>query len=378
MNQPNTVPLQPSDLRGLSRLAIDGVVGVTDLVEHLHASISAPYRRSPQRAHGLTGAIYGSVRGITRLVGGSIDLALAPLGSGVDDPSSTRRIDVQSVLNGVLGDYLADTNNPLAIELDLLHQGKSILRESRMPEVDSASRQVVLFIHGLCLHPGRWGAELSESLPARLAQRADCTILHLHYNTGRAIDANGRALANVLDEMIKRWPVDVEQITLIGHSMGGLVARSAAHHAQSAGHQWAGRLQRIVTLGTPHLGAPLERAGHRVDQLFGISRYSRPFARLSALRSAGITDLRWGITGNRLINDPLPAGATLHLVAGSRSEAGSRVESGDGLVPVESALAAGQWRCSQRVDRIRFHECSHLELMRHPAVIDYVDRALAD
>ena len=153
---------------------------------------------------------------------------------------------------------------------------------------------------------------------------------------------------------MREWPYAIERLVIIGHSMGGLVARSACHYAASAGHAWPGRLDDLVFLGAPHLGAPLERAGAWVDFLLGISPYTAPFARLGKVRSAGIKDLRHGYLRDEDWQMPpadmahraraplsLPDGVRCYAIAASKQEranpSGTRIR-GDGLVPVSSAL----------------------------------------
>lgn len=143
----------------------------------------------------------------------------------------------------------------------------------------------------------------------------------------------------------------------MGHSLGGLVMRSACAAGDAARHAWRPRLKAMVFLGTPHHGAPLERGGHGVDRLFDASPYTVAFARLGQLRSAGITDLRHGALldadwqgrdrfarGGYLRHAlPLPRGVRAFAIAGSASKAapvGGRAPRGDGLVPVASALGA--------------------------------------
>ena len=119
--------------------------------------------------------------------------------------------------------------------------------------------------------------------------------------------------------------------------------------------QWPQRLKNIVFLGTPHHGAPLERAGNWVDVLLGSTPYSRPFAKLGQLRSAGITDLRFGHVldadwagrdrfekgPDRRQPLPLPEGVACYTVAATTAkQRGTLAErlTGDGLVPLRSAL----------------------------------------
>ena len=181
------------------------------------------------------------------------------------------------------------------------------------------------------------------------------------------------------------WPLPLEDLIIVAHSMGGLVARSACQQAAEHGEDWLQQLRKIVFLGTPHLGAPLERGGHAIDRLLGASPYTAAFARLGQVRSAGITDLRHGeplaAHGGPLA---LPAGVDCYAVAGSLSPAPGALKEtllGDGLVPLASAL--GQHRLAGR--RLGFapeHQfvargLGHLELMDDPVVFEQLRRWLA-
>ena len=129
---------------------------------------------------------------------------------------------------------------------------------------------------------------------------------------------------------------------MIGHSMGGLVARSACHHAQQTEPVWLRSLRKLVFLGTPHHGAPLERGGQRLDDLMDLSPYSAPFTRIGKRRSAGITDLRHGsITEGEHRVVPLPTSVYCYAAAATLGARRSKLSErliGDGLVPLDSAL----------------------------------------
>ena len=210
--------------------------------------------------------------------------------------------------------------------------------------------KVLLLVHGLCLNDLQWSRDGHDHGQA-LARDLGCTPVYLHYNTGLHISANGRAFADLMEALLQAWPHPIEQLTIIGHSMGGLVARSACHHALLVGHAWVKRLNHLIFLGTPHFGAPLERAGTRVDSVIGSSPYTAPLARLGRTRSAGITDLGHGYLRDEDWQGrksapaappvPLPAGVSCYAVAASRqprpSPRGARTR-GDGLVSVSSAL----------------------------------------
>jgi len=357
-----------SDLRGASRLAVDATLGLTSLVENLHHNIlRTPWplgAATQQPTRGLTGLVYRSIRGVTRLVGGSLDALLgqvtsllgAPQAPGAVPPSPAERESLIAVLNGVLGDHLAATGNPLAMTMTLRHEGQALaLRSDALAlALPRARPRVLLLLHGLCMHPGQWRRS-GHDYGAALAAEGDCTLLHLHYNTGRHVSSNGLELADRLQALQQSWPVPLQEIAVLAHSMGGLVARSALRQAQERGDVWLPLVKRMFFLGTPHHGAPLERGGQWIDAVLGASPYTAAFSRLGKLRSAGITDLRHG----SLLEDdwagadrfahghdtrtpvPLPAGVACYAMAGAlRPDDGRPGHKllGDGLVPVDSAL----------------------------------------
>nr|WP_225444856.1 alpha/beta fold hydrolase [Pseudomarimonas arenosa] len=207
--------------------------------------------------------------------------------------------------------------------------------------------------------------------------------LHLHYNSGRSIAGNAADLAEMLERLVKKWPGQIDSIVLIGHSMGGLVARGACALAEQTGQGWLSRTHKLVCLGSPHQGAPLERAGHGLEQLLAALPLVAPFARLARLRSAGITDLRHGslqsATDGPTVLQP-PAGLHLYLLAASRSlqpaVASRRRPRSDGLVPVASALGEHRQRArSLAVPASRkalLYGMHHLQILYHPTVSEQV------
>lgn len=344
---PRTAHVRLSDLRGYSRLAIEAILGVTGVVETLHHNIARGPgilgTPSEKRMRGIAGLVYRCIRGVTRLVGGGMDAGLARLVPASEPSSSAGREAVLAALNGVLGDHLAASANPLAISMRLRRDGEP-------------TGKVLLLAHGLCLNDRQWRRNGHDHGSA-LAADAGFTPVYLHYNSGFHISINGRALAESIEALLRAWPVPVDELVILGHSMGGLVSRSACHHARTAGHDWPRHLRKIVFLGTPHHGAPLERGGNWVDFLLGASPYTAALARLGKIRSAGITDLRHGSLLNESLKRrdrfagppenspppavPLPDGVTCYAVAASIATEPSALKDrflGDGLVPLSSAL----------------------------------------
>ena len=343
-----------ADLRGASRLAIEATKGITELVEEMHLTIgSGPAilgrpLEGPMRL--ITGIVYGGIRGATSVVGAGIDGALAQLAPllGESAPGPEREA-VIAALNGVLGDYLDETNNPLAIEMAIRR------RAARPPEDEDrprgANRRLLVMVHGLCMNDLLWrqsGHDHGEALARDLGFEP----VYLHYNSGRHISTNGREFAAQLDRFVSARPAPLDEIVIVGHSMGGLVTRSACRAAEDAGFQWRDKLRAIVFLGTPHHGAPLEQGGPWVETILGVSRYSAPFARLGKIRSAGVTDLRFGNVLDEhwqerdrfeLGDDPrsplpLPDGVACYAIAGTLAGGVVGELTGDGLVPEDSAL----------------------------------------
>ena len=137
-------------------------------------------------------------------------------------------------------------------------------------------------------------SRLRSSTMAGVGERPRVHARYLHYNSGLHVSTNGRAFAELLERLVSAWPEPLEELALISHSMGGLVSRSACLAAEAAGHVWRKKLRQLICLGTPHHGAPLERIGTWAHLLLGVSPYSAPFVRLAEIRSAGVTDLRFG------------------------------------------------------------------------------------
>jgi pimeloyl-ACP methyl ester carboxylesterase len=389
------LPLRPSDLRGLYRLGVDGTVGLTGLVEAMHHAVTSRigvHAASPTGAtSGITGAVYGAVRRGTRIVGSGVEAAL-----GLIESPSSRQVDTPqreafiAVLNGVFGDHLADSGNPLAIPMTLRSAGVALDLGTKplAAQIPDAGRKLLVLVHGLCMNDRQW-TRRGHDHGLALARDLGYTPLYLHYNSGRHVSQNGREFAGLLERLLASWPVPVDELVILGHSMGGLVARSACHHAHEQGQAWLGSLTKLVFLGTPHHGAPLERGGRRIDLLLGLSPYAAPFARLGKARSAGITDLRFGNLQEADLRGrdrhaqhrderhatPLPQGVAAYLVAATTAEQAGGLHAkliGDGLVPVTSALGEHpDAALALQVPSSHRHivtQCGHLDLLCHEQV----------
>ena len=300
--------------------------------------------------------------------------------------STKEREALRAVVNGVLGHQLAATRNPLAI--------KMTLRQHDPARFDQHNRKIIIFAHGLCMNDMQWARQRQGDDQSRaLAADLGYTPFYLHYNSGLHIAANGLAFAKLLENTLAAWPEMVDELVIVGHSMGGLLARSAYHYATVANMQWPRLLCKLVFLGTPHHGSPLERGGNWMDVFLTASPWLAPMANLVQARSAGITDLRYGnlrdedrVSANRFARTgdsrqplTLPAGVQCYAAAavlGKGTTSLTGVLLGDGLVPMDSALGrhtdprftlaiphAQQW--------VRYNT-GHLELLWRPEVFVHV------
>jgi pimeloyl-ACP methyl ester carboxylesterase len=393
-----------SDMRGLVQLATQATRSVTHIVEGVHQSVWStmgfPGGKAPGKTRGITGLVYKTVHDVTRLTGKGADTMMAGLQQLFESaenatPGTPRRDANLAVLNGVMGDRLVGDNSPFATPMSLRYRGETLDWQSPPPLADTSGK-VLLLIHGLCMddlqqHGQRTNnaAEQGEVLAATLGYSP----IYLRYNSGRHISQIGHELSDQLERLINLWPRAIEDLSVIAHSMGGLVIRSALHYAQQEGLHWPDRVGNIIFLGTPHHGAPLERAGNWLDLILGATPYTKPFTALGRLRSAGITDLRYG---NVLHEDwhghdrfhlkpdtrglaPLPETVECHTVAATLAEKRGALADhlvGDGVVPLRSAL--GQHKEAQR--SLAFDESSqmiayktnHMDLLNSPEVLDQI------
>jgi pimeloyl-ACP methyl ester carboxylesterase len=289
----------PYSTRGAARLIFDTVRGVTNIVERTHGSIvgkvvpGGSLHLGGAMASGIFAApVYATIRGISGALGVAVEESLNLWPS--EAVGSNTEVKAIAGLNGAFGDHLETSSNPLSTKMSFMHNEVPIELEAELLAniLPRASSDLVLMVHGLCMSEHCWqqdGAGLGDTLNREL----DLTPLYLRYNSGRHISTNGQELSLLLEQLCEAWPVAVNSITLIGHSMGGLVIRSACHYAQQEKHCWLARLQRVVCLGTPHHGSPLEKAGYGLDVLLQNLPFTETLA-LTTKRSAGIKDLRYG------------------------------------------------------------------------------------
>jgi pimeloyl-ACP methyl ester carboxylesterase len=365
----------PDELRALARLTFDEVAAATGGIGQIHAAIADRAFRpgAPRVLHdAIAGGVYASVRGAATLAGRAAGATVA--GRGRSLSVTPRGAAVLGVLNGLRGDVLEREGSELAEPMSIRVEGRPVAPAA----LSAPGPRVVVFVHGLFETEHAWGA---NSYGARLARDLGVTPLYVRFNTGRHISDNGRSLAELLDALAASWPL--EEIALVGHSMGGLVARSAC----CAGGDWTRLVRHTVSLGTPHTGAPLEAAVLYASAALGVVPETRPLAGLLRRRSAGIRDMRRGSLVDEDWRDrdrealraaacrevPLLEGAAHHFVAATVTRSPDHPVGrlvGDWLVLLPSASGRGRSRVIgfREDDGIHLGGAHHLALLNHPAV----------
>jgi triacylglycerol lipase len=357
---------------GLSDLLHDAVEKTSLLVQGAQDSAARRTYAVLEEITPLAGAVHAVQKAMTAAVHASIrgiNDGVRMLGSRAPGELSSPGWDrAQSALNGLYGDSLRELSNGIEIEPGFYDDGVKLTleREALKLARPVATGKICILVHGLGCTEREWlppggGFGFGE----KLARELGYTSYTLRYNTGLPVLTNGRLLAGLISELVREHPIAVTKIALIGHSMGGLVIRSAAHEAGA----WKPLLGHVVCLGSPHGGAPLEKAVSLIAATMGrfeSAGWKVP-AQILEGRSAGIRDLRDGP------EIPSVETATYCFVAASLTRNPSHPMGqilGDALVRQPSASGRSRGR------RVSFHfgevlgGLGHLELQHHPKVYE--------
>lgn len=351
-------PTISRQLGGLAQLITTVGGEITQTVQDMHGAIANPFG---VRGEAYTAAplVYDLIRFGFRQAGNAARLTQA----AADRHGAARdHLDLQSIVNGVFGQLLAHQGSSYALAMTLLPKPPSLERDT-----------LILFLHGLCLNEASWQTPAARDFMEWAGPALDAQVRTLRYNTGLHISDNGRALADLLNRTALPG-----RVILIGHSMGGLLARSALHQGRQRGDGWVERVTHLACLGSPHEGAMLERLGNHANRLLGVTPYSRPLMRLGNLRSDGIRDLRFGYVveeqwRDRPLDEPRPNGKVpldervkQLFLAGSISEAGTARPHGDWLVRVGSGLARRLYPDAPNLTRRLFYRMGHMAMLEDP------------
>jgi pimeloyl-ACP methyl ester carboxylesterase len=391
---------QEDEARELVRLGFEEIAGAFDGLHSIHGSIAnRAFRRTGvggapvQWMHDrITGGVYGGLKASVLGMGRVADVALARRPRVVSN--TPRGAALVATINGLIGDTLERRESALSQPMAVRVAGEPVTptRAALDEAYPTATPRVAIFLHGLMEteFSWKWGkARVGDSYGEMLEHELGWTPVYVRYNTGRRISENGRTLADLIEEVVAAWPVPVSEVALIGHSMGGLVARSAAHQADLDRKVWPTLVRQIVSLGTPHMGAPLEQLVHYASAGLHALPETQPLSRFLRRRSGGIRDLRQGslvdedwrdrdpdvLRAEACAEVPLLSGVTHCFVTATitrspRHPLGRLV--GDCLV----LQASGSGR--SRTRRIAFDEeyghhvggAHHFALLNHPAVYD--------
>src|SRR5436190_1959071 len=296
---------QTDEARELVRLAFEEAAGAFDGLHSIHGSIAErAFRRTGvggAPAHWMhdriTGAVYAGLKGSVVGIGRVADAGLARRPRVVS--TTPRGAAVVAAINGLIGDTLERRQSSLHQPMALRVGGEpvGVSRAELAAAYPQAGSRIVVFLHGLMEteFSWSWGSRATgESYGTLLERELGITPVYVRYNSGRRISENGRSLADLLEQVVAAWPVPVSEVALIGHSMGGLVARSGAYQAELERKVWSTLVRQIVSIGTPHMGAPLEQAVHYASAGLNVLPETRPFSRFLRRRSGGIRDLRQG------------------------------------------------------------------------------------
>jgi pimeloyl-ACP methyl ester carboxylesterase len=391
------------EMRAAGRLATRTLADTITQVEQVHRAVAArafavtvPMSLPARLLHdGIATCVYAAVRGGALACGVTASEIVALALPSARPAGSTRSSNLAlAVLNATLGDELAAQKSPLAIRMALRHVRTDIAprRDAVEAAFPEAASKVAVFLHGLGeteeswrFHADNQGSGTEYTYGSRLAQDLGYTPVYLRYNSGLHISENGQLLTTLLEDLARAWPVPVAEVILVGHSMGGLVARSACHYAQENAHSWVSILRHVFYLGTPHLGAGLEQSVNRLSTLLGRLHESQPLASILNRRSAGIKDLyagylvdddwRNGETGSAQRNDvPLVPWAnhyTLSATVTTSEDDPLGRFLGDLLV--QPASAHGRSNSGQQIPFRTEHSNNfpglhHFHLLNHPSI----------
>jgi hypothetical protein len=181
----------------------------------------------------------------------------------------------QSLLNGMIGEYLEKENNPLAIQMGFFHQSQKLSLDCQLAQqLDCPlSNKVVIFVHGLTNletvwdYPAEGSSNASivnhyidvcfspvnktspENYGKKLQEEFGFTPFYLRYNTGLSLEKNGRNFSAQLSKLFKNYPIKIDDLMLIGFSMGGGLLSHAQYSAQKNNQAWLKVLSKCMYLG---------------------------------------------------------------------------------------------------------------------------------
>ena len=393
--------MTPAEIAAVGRLGGHAFAGLVSRIEQVHQAVArraftpAGPAGAPTRVihDSIAGGVYLAIRGAGTttgvLAGKTVSLLVA--GGQPADRAPGGNLAL-AALNAIAGDHLGAAQSSLAIRMAVRAGGSDVgLVPHEMSEAfPHATGKLAVFVHGLAETDESWQRRSAGSEPygPRLQAEFGYTPVYVRYSTGRHVSENGLELARLLDGLMAAWPEQVEELLLIGHSMGGLVIRSACHEGRQESAAWVDVVRHVFYLGSPHLGAPLARAAGIAGWVFSKAAETRPFVTLVNGSSPGIKDLRHGYVladdwaacdQDSCVRDhrhdaPLLAGADHYTISATiTADPGHPLGAVAGDLLVQPASAHGSRGAHQHIpfpasSRRGLGGLHHLDLLNHPTV----------
>ena len=390
----------------MARLALEELAGAVTGAGKVHRAVSDRIFGSVRHGVGpaslpakalhdaISASVYGGIAVGSKLAGRAAGCTVNYGSSGTRPPSETKQgALLLSIVQGLRGDTLEVDEPALVQPMSIRVDGRAVRldADSVAAAFPDARPRIVVFLHGLMETESSWALGGRARYGERLESDLDVTSVQIRFNSGLRISRNGREFSELMDRLVEAWPVAVDEIALVGHSMGGLIARSACHLADEEELFWVRRVNHVVCLGSPHLGAPLEQTVHYGSALLAALPETAPFGRLLRRRSVGIRDL---FSGSLVDEDwacrdvdslrravvreiPLLDGAmhcfvSATVTANPRNPFGRVI--GDGLVLVPSASGAGKTRRIgfREEDGVHVGSANHFTLLNHETVYEHL------
>lgn len=310
-----------------------------------------------------------------------------------------------SILNGIIGDHLEKNFNPASIKMNFYQNDNLIkLTSQSIKNVHpNPSPNIFILVHGLVSNEHFWDFKETPEINygALLEKDFNITPFYLRFNSGLHISENGQELSALIEKLFESYPIPIESINFISHSMGGLITRSACYYAEQDNKKWVTKVKKIFFLGSPHLGAPLEKLGNVTSHILKTipNFVTNIIASVADLRSAGMKDLRYGyihheewegknpdaLLENNKLPIPLMKNATHYVITGSITEDPEHFLSlwlGDSLVRKPSALAKSsdeKFCLNFEGEHLKeFPGVAHLGLMANQKVYDQIKTWIAE
>jgi pimeloyl-ACP methyl ester carboxylesterase len=393
--------------------AVDDWRGMGDLIELATQRLSAPAEevhqaiadgwfrvagRSGSPAHtahrNVTANLYGSIRMVGSVARTSLDIGATTIGKHRHVRTlwdSRIGAGVRAAANALWGDEFERRSSPMHTELSIYDANGTPVTADRAALTSAFEKptpRLAVLLHGLGKTERCWNTKAADEgniagLP-KILEADGFTPILVRYNSGRRVSDNGEALAALLEETTTNWPTAVDEIVLIGHSMGGLIARSSLYSARSADHDWINYVNHLVALATPHFGSPIEKGAHVASQLLTTTAVTRSLGVFINGRSAGIKDMRHGSIhptdhsehpesseGGRVVVAPPIKGIRQHHAVGVVTDSNSHplgILFGDLVVRVNSATGVSSTGRVASANVRVFGGLDHLGLLHDASV----------